>query len=112
MSRKVILWLLLMLGKQVAHSVELVFLEIINALRKIKDKGPMTTGSLDGNEKLIESWRNIADLQMLLHSEKAEFEVKFLFLLFIFYHHYRYEVKYISNMQNLITFLFLKKELT
>jgi hypothetical protein len=76
-----------MLEKQVVHSVEIVFSEIPNALRRIKDKWPITTGSLDGNEKLLESWRNIADLQMLLQSEKAEFEVKFL-LFFIFYLHY------------------------
>jgi hypothetical protein len=76
-----------MLEKQVVHSVEIVFSEIPNALRRIKDKWPITTGSLDGNEKLLESWRTIADLQMLLQSEKAEFEVKFL-LFFIFYLHY------------------------
>jgi hypothetical protein len=79
---------LLTLEKQVAHSVEIVFSEITNALRRIKDKWPITTGSLDGNEKLLESWKNIADLQMLLQSEKAEFEVKFLLLFFIFYLHF------------------------
>lgn len=80
-----------MLEKQVAHSVDLVFSEITNALQRIKDRWSMTTGSLDGNEKLLESWRNIADLQMRLQSEKAEFEVQFL-LLFIFCFHYRYQV--------------------
>jgi hypothetical protein len=79
---------LLTLEKQVAHSVEIVFSEITNALRRIKDKWPITTGSLDGNEKLLESWKNIADLQMLLQSEKAEFEVNFLLLFFIFYLHF------------------------
>jgi hypothetical protein len=80
--------LLLTLENQVAHSVEIVFSEITNALRRIKDKWPITTGSLDGNEKLLESWKNIADLQMLLQSEKAEFEVNFLLLFFIFYLHF------------------------
>lgn len=82
-----------MLEKQVAHSVELVFSEITNALQRIKDRWPMTTGSLDGNEKLLESWRKVANLQMLLHSEKAEFEVKFVLLFFLFYLHYRCKVE-------------------
>lgn len=86
-----------MLEKQVAHSVELVFLEIANALQSIKDRWSMTTGSLDGNAKLLESWRNITDLQTRLQSEKAEFEVQFL-LLFIFYFHCRYQVGFFFNI--------------
>lgn len=86
-----------MLEKQVAHSVELVFLEIANALQSIKDRWSMTTGSLDGNVKLLESWRNITDLQTRLQSEKAEFEVQFL-LLFIFYFHCRYQVDFFFNI--------------
>ncbi|KAJ3691760.1 hypothetical protein LUZ61_020924 [Rhynchospora tenuis] len=58
---------------EVANSVELVFSEVSNALQRIKDKWPIT-GSLNGNENLLESMRNIHDLEMLLHSEKAEFE--------------------------------------
>lgn len=66
---------------QVANSTELLFNEVLTVLAKLKEKGP-STGSLDGNVKILESRKNIVELEEMLQVEKAEFEVYFLSYVF------------------------------
>lgn len=66
---------------QVANSTELLFNEVLTVLAKLKEKRP-STGSLDGNVKVLESRKNIVELEEMLQVEKAEFEVYFLSYVF------------------------------
>ncbi|KAL6661587.1 hypothetical protein ACP70R_000971 [Stipagrostis hirtigluma subsp. patula] len=57
---------------EVIDSAELLFTEILNVLRLISEGRPIT-GSFDGNLKILEFRRYIAELEEVLLTEKADF---------------------------------------
>ncbi|XP_052176538.1 1-phosphatidylinositol-3-phosphate 5-kinase FAB1B-like [Diospyros lotus] len=59
--------------KQVVDGAELLFAEVLNALSKMAEQRP-GTGLLNGSMKVPESRRQIAELEVMLQKEKAEFE--------------------------------------
>ncbi|XP_047340766.1 1-phosphatidylinositol-3-phosphate 5-kinase FAB1B [Impatiens glandulifera] len=58
---------------EVVNQAELLFAEVLNALRQMAEK-KSSSGAFSGGMKLAESKRQLADLEVLLQKEKAEFE--------------------------------------
>lgn len=62
---------------------EFLFSEVLNALCQIAEKRS-GSGPLNSGMKTPETRRRIAELEAMLQKEKAEFEVRFIFINFKF----------------------------
>lgn len=62
---------------------EFLFSEVLNALCQIAEKRSVS-GPLNNGMKIPETRRQIAELEAMLQKEKAEFEVRFFFINFMF----------------------------